>query len=90
MKYQDLKKELNDLKEKVTLLENLYKLLSLTTRGYIFVEEDLKRLTLEELNYKLSKLKDNEVITIKELMKKWYIGEEKEKISKKWKLLEIN
>jgi hypothetical protein len=63
-------KEFNELKERVLLLENLYKLLSLTTRGYIFVEEDLKRLTLEELNFKLSKLKEDEVITIKELMKK--------------------
>jgi hypothetical protein len=63
-------KECNELKERVLLLENLYKLLSLTTRGYIFVEEDLKRLTLEELNFKLSKLKEDEVITIKELMKK--------------------
>lgn len=61
-------KEFNELKERVLLLENLYKLLSLTTRGYIFVEEDLKRLTLEELNFKLSKLKEDEVITIKELM----------------------
>lgn len=76
-------KEFNELKERVLLLENLYKLLSLTTRGYIFVEEDLKRLTLEELNFKLSKLKEDEVITIKELMKKWHIGKEKEKISKK-------
>lgn len=63
-------KEFNELKGRVLLLENLYKLLSLTTRGYIFVEEDLKRLTLEELNFKLSKLKEDEVITIKELMKK--------------------
>lgn len=61
-------KEFNELKKRVLLLENLYKLLSLTTRGYIFVEEDLKRLTLEELNFKLSKLKEDEVITIKELM----------------------
>jgi hypothetical protein len=70
MKYQDLKKELEDLKQKVTLLENLYKLLCLNVKGYIYTEQDLKYLSPEQLKHKLDNLKEGEIISIKELMKK--------------------